>query len=154
MNTNLILGRASVLAASDIAKQLFVGLDGNICGAGKKALGVSELDAAAGEMATVIVSKIALVNSGAALASGAPVTSDASGKAVGATTFAVTSTPTISVAVPAGAVPVTSDAAQPNLTETASVENTYAGSVLPQVINGYALDAATGADQLIRVLLV
>ncbi|MCU7494762.1 MAG: DUF2190 family protein [Ignavibacteria bacterium] len=138
MNTNLILGRASIEAAADIAKQLFVGLDGDVCGAGKKALGVSELDAAEGEMATVIVSKIALVTSGAAITAGDALVSDASGKAIPATDLSATT--------PAGAVPVVSSGAQPVMT--------IAGSLPPEVINGYALDAATGADKLVRVLLV
>jgi hypothetical protein len=87
-------------------------------------------------MAPVIVQGIAAVEAGGNIAVGDALAIDATGKVVAATAF--------SVAVPAGATPVTSDAAQPNLTE--------AGGVLPQAIVGYALDAGASGD-FVRVLL-
>lgn len=51
----------------------------------------------------------------------------------------------IAVAVPSGATPVTSDAAQPDLTES--------GSIPPDGLVGRTLDAASTAGDLITVLL-
>jgi hypothetical protein len=127
----------SITAVAALAANLFIGFDGDVCGANKKALGSSELKADLGEQCPVIITGIALVLSGGAISVEDPLVSDANGKSVPATAFSVT--------VPSGSTPVTSDAAQPNLVE--------AGSVLPQFINGYALDAASGADELIRVKL-
>lgn len=141
MQTHQPLGNTSILAAAALGKHLFVGADGNVCGANKKALGVTEVDAALGEQASVIFSGIALVLSGGAITVTdelVPVASDAAGKAVAATALSAT--------VPSGATPVTSTGAQPAMT--------MAGSATPQKINGWALDSATGANQLIRVLLV
>ena len=129
----------SILAAADLARNLFIGFDGNVCGADAKAKGVSEVKTTSGEQCPVVINGIGLVLSGAAItAVGKPLVSDANGKAIEATAF--------SVSVPVDTTPVLSDAAQPNLVE--------AGSVLPQAINGYALDTASGADKLVRVLLV
>jgi hypothetical protein len=132
------LGSVSIMAAANISKQLFIGLTGNICAANAKSLGVSEYDALSGEMVGVIFNGVALVLAGAAITAGAAVASNAAGKAVAATTLTAT--------VPTGATSVTSTSAAPAAT--------LAGSVLPQQINGYALDAASAADDLIRVLLV
>ncbi len=109
MKTHQPIARTSIEAAAALSAGLFVGMDGDICGANAKALGVEELDAALGDQATVIFSGIALVTSGAAITQGAKVASDANGKAV------VFST------------------------------GEY---------NGWAIDAATGANEKIRVLLV
>lgn len=128
----------SVKAAVDISKNFFVSFDGNLCSADAKALGVCNADTSANNEMPVTVKGIALVYSGGAITQGSAVSSDANGKAVAAANF--------SVSVPSGTTGVTSNAAQPDLTE--------AGSVLPQAINGYALDAASGADELIRVMLV
>lgn len=128
----------SIEAAADLDKNIFVGFDGDKCGADARALGVLQEDVDSGEQASVIVTGIALVLSGGVISVGDPLASDANGKAVTATD--------VSVTIPADSTPVTSDAAQPTLV--------VAGSVLPQVINGYALDAASGAGELIRVLLV
>jgi len=99
----------SIEAKANLAKNLFVGFDGLVCGNGAKALGVCNAETDLGEMAPVTAVGIALVLSGAAVAVGAKIQSNASGKAI---TFA-------------------------------------AGES-----NGFVLDAATGADELIRVKLV
>lgn len=124
----------SVVAAVDIEKYRFIGFDGDYCGADQKALGVSEVDVSPGEQCSVICEGIALVVAGGAIAQGKPVTSDANGQAVEATSATVT--------IPSG----TAEA----------VAGTYNvdGGVLPQAINGYALDAAAGAGEIIRVKLV
>jgi len=101
----------SIRAAADLPKARFVGFDGNLCASGAKALGVTQYDFAAGEMAGVIVNGIALVEAGGAISQGAEVASGADGKAVA-------------------------------LTDAST-----------QKRNGWALDAASAAGQVIRVLL-
>ncbi|MBK8946424.1 MAG: DUF2190 family protein [Ignavibacteriae bacterium] len=98
----------SVLMPADRTKNLFIGLDGALCGNGAKALGVLNADTQANDYGPVMTSGIALVVSGAAVTLGAKVQSNANGQAI----------------------------------VFASGE-----------FNGFALDAATGANQLIRVLL-
>jgi hypothetical protein len=131
------IGAVSILAAASLSRQIFVGFDGNVCAANAKALGVTEIDTASGEMAGVIFNGIALVKAGAAVAAGAAVTSDSAGRAVTAAA--------LTFSIPSGSTNVTSTSAQPALTKS--------GSVLAQSINGYALDAASAADEIIRVLL-
>ena len=133
---------SSVKTTAAITKNLFINFNGGLCANSAKALGVSNADADLGEELPVMIAGIALVYSGAAITLNAngykEVISDGNGKAREANN--------LSVSVPAGATAVTSTAAQPNLTE--------AGSIPPESINGYAMDAATGADQLIRVRLL
>lgn len=151
----------SILAAADLEANRFIGFDGNLCGANAKALGVSETSTKQGQYCPVIVTGIALVESGGAVSAGAAVASDAAGRAVAASNFTVsTSVSTdvqVTVTVPVGEVSVLSTAAQPDLLEsataTSTATNTLSGGVLPQKINGWALDAASGAGELIRVLL-
>lgn len=99
----------SIVAAANLSKNLFIGFDGNVCGNGKKAIGVSNSETDLGEMAPLAAIGILLVLSGAAVTVEDKIQSDANGKAI---TFS-------------------------------------SGEA-----NGYALDPATGADELIRVLLV
>jgi hypothetical protein len=99
----------SVTAKVDLAKNLFIGFDGDICANGAKALGVCNTESDLGEQAPIAAKGIALVTTGAAVAVAAKVQSNAAGKAI---TFA-------------------------------------AGEA-----NGFAMDAASGADELIRVLLI
>ncbi|MDE9812438.1 DUF2190 family protein [Pseudomonas aeruginosa] len=72
----------SVLALSALTRQRFIGLDGNLCAAGAKALAVAEYDTDAGNMAPGNVLGVILVEAGAAVAPGTEVQSDASGKAI------------------------------------------------------------------------
>ena len=133
---------SSVKTTVAITKNLFINFNGSLCANSAKALGVSNADADLGEELPVMIAGIALVYSGAAITLNAngykEVISDNNGKAREANS--------LSISVPAGATAVTSTSAQPNLTE--------AGSIPPESINGYAMDAATGADQLIRVRLL
>ena len=99
----------SIQAAANLAKNLFIGFDGDICSAGIKAFGVSNAETDSGEQMPVCVKGIALITTGGALSVGDKIESDGDGKAIEAT----------------------------------------AGEV-----NGFALDASSGADELIRVLLV
>ena len=99
----------SIVAKVNLAKNLFIGFDGDICGNAAKALGVCNAETDLGEQAPVMSKGIALGLSGAAITLGDKIQSDASGKAI---TFS-------------------------------------SGEA-----NGFALDAATGADEAIRVMLV
>ena len=109
MKTHAPGHRYTIVAAAAIAKQLFVGLTGNICAADAKPLGVSEIDCASGEQMSVITSGVVLVKSGASLSASAKLKVDSAGKAI-----------------------------------------TWATS---GEVAGWALDAAGGADEVIRVLL-
>jgi hypothetical protein len=99
----------SIVAKVNLAKNLFIGFDGDICGNAAKALGVCNAETDLGEQAPVTAKGIALVLSGNSITQGDKIQSDASGKAI---TFS-------------------------------------SGEA-----NGFALDAATGADEAIRVMLV
>lgn len=128
---------------SDVAAGLFITPAGTVATAGAVTLGVTEyLSKSGGDMAVIAVG-VAVVLSGGVITAGQRVASNASGKAVAAVAASVT------VAVPSGATPVTSDAAQPNLTEAIGSTSAY----LPYYVAGIALDAAGGADEFIRVKL-
>lgn len=128
----------TVRTAANVVKNRFIGFDGNYCAADAKAYGVSKMDVDSGQNAPVIVIGVAIVEAAGIINAGDSVVSDATGKALAATD--------VSVSVPSGATPVTSTGAQPALT--------VAGGALPQPINGFALDASTGAGDLIRVKLI
>ena len=128
----------NITAAAAIDKNLFVGFNGNLAAANAKPLGVSDAKADSGEMIPLISAGIALVLSGAAVSQGATLVSNSSGKAIAGTT--------LSAQTPAGATAMLSTSPQPGMT--------ISGCVLPQAVAGFALDAATAADQLIRILLV
>ncbi|MBU0473104.1 MAG: DUF2190 family protein [Bacteroidetes bacterium] len=137
MKTEQLTLITSITAAATLTKNLFVGFDGALCSADAKALGVCNADTLIGEQMPISVSGIALVYSGGAVTVGTSVSSDSAGKAVASTVLSAT--------VPSTGTAVTSSSAQP--------EMDIAGSVLPQAINGFALDVASGADELIRVLI-
>lgn len=106
MKTHQVIFTTSIPAAADLTRQRFVGFDGNVCAAGAKAIGVADIDAAAGRLVPVDMIGNILIEAGAAVAAGAEVQSDASGRAI-----------------PKAA----------------------------GVGNGYALDAASAAGELIRI---
>lgn len=72
----------SITAAADLTINRFIGFDGNPCAAGAKAIGVAELEAAAGEQATANSLGVILVEAGGAIAPGDEVESDATARAV------------------------------------------------------------------------
>jgi hypothetical protein len=82
MKTSLILGVISVLAAAAITKARFVTIGGAVPAAGAYCPGVSNDAYAAGEQAGVITHGCPLVEAGAAVAVGAAVQTDASGRAI------------------------------------------------------------------------
>lgn len=160
----------TIAAGEDIVANRLIGFDGKYCSANAKALGVSEIDADNGKDLAVRFKGIALVTAGAAISVGAAVKAATGGKAVEAddVTTEITVTPTVSVditasgTIPEGSTNVTSTSAQPTVSINASADvdasatatAEITGSVLPEAINGYALDAASGDGDIIRVLLV
>lgn len=98
----------SIKATANLPKQKFIGFDGGVCTAGGKAYGVCDVEIDSGQLAPVGVLGVLLVEAGGAIAQGASVTSDATGKAV-----TITST---------------------------------------EKVNGTALDAATAAGEVIRIV--
>lgn len=82
MKTHMPLLVMSITAASAMAQRRFVGLDGDLCGAGEKALGVTEYAVDSGDQASVNANGVILIEAAAAVAVGAEVESDAAGKAV------------------------------------------------------------------------
>ncbi len=155
MKTEQITLITSIAIGADLSKNLFIGFDGNLCSANAKSLGVLNADTNSGEEAPIAVSGIALVYSGSAVTKGAPVVSDADAKAVPASNLSVASDISgVTGSIPTDTTAVLSDAAQPVVTLSGDVVNTISGSVPAQAINGYALDAASAADELIRIKLV
>lgn len=86
MKTQQPILTTSVLAAQDLSEQTFVGFDGKVCKAGKKALGVVNADTAADNMAPADVLGVILVTAGAAITAGSEVESDGNGQAITKTT--------------------------------------------------------------------
>ncbi len=72
----------SITAAAALTQRRFIGMDGDVCGAGAKALGAAEFNADAGDQASVNVAGLILVEAGGAITAGAEVESDADGKAI------------------------------------------------------------------------
>ena len=72
----------SVITALGVTRRRFVGFDGNACAVGVKALGVCEADTDPDGVAPVNVQGVILVEAGAAIAAGAEVQSDATGRAI------------------------------------------------------------------------
>ena len=86
MNTEKILLAVTIAAAAALTRFRFVDFTGNVASAGERALGVPSTDFDAGEQASVATHGEILVEAGAAVAVGAEVESDASGRAVTKTT--------------------------------------------------------------------
>lgn len=80
--TAQILLITSITAVAALTRLRFVGLTGDVAGAGAKALGVAEVGADLGEVASVSTHGILLVTAGAAIAAGAEVEVGANGKAI------------------------------------------------------------------------
>lgn len=82
MKTQQPVLTTSVVAVVDLPRYLFAGFTGSLCAAGAKALGTVEADTEADSVAPINVLGICLVKAGGAVAAGAEVESDASGRAV------------------------------------------------------------------------
>lgn len=72
----------SILATVNISQYRFVSFTGELCGADKKAFGVSIANTNQGQYCPVIVYGIALVEAGGAISVGEKVYSDANGMAI------------------------------------------------------------------------
>ena len=86
MKTEKILLAVSIAAAAALTRFRFVDFTGNVASAGERPLGVATTDFDTGEQASVATHGEILVEAGAAVAVGAEVESDASGRAVTKTT--------------------------------------------------------------------
>lgn len=86
MKTEKILLAVTIAAAASLSRFRFVDYSGNVASAGERALGVPSTDFSTGEQASVATHGELLVEAGAAIAAGAEVESDASGRAVTKTT--------------------------------------------------------------------
>lgn len=80
--TQQVILTTTVTASAALTQQRFVGADNAPCQAGAVALGVAEVDAAAGDLTPVNVLGIVAVEVGAAVAKGQNVQSDANACAV------------------------------------------------------------------------
>lgn len=80
--TQQVILTTSVTAQAALTQQRFVGADNAPCQAGAVALGVAEVDAAAGDVVPVNVLGIIVVEAGAAVTKGQNVQSDANACAV------------------------------------------------------------------------
>jgi len=79
----------SILAASAITAHRFVTPAGDVAAAGVKTQGVAQSDAASGESFTATVIGTEVVEAGAAIAAGALIETDATGRAITHTTGVV-----------------------------------------------------------------
>ena len=86
MKTEKILLAVTIAAAAALTRFRFVDFTGNVASAGERPLGVATTDFDIGEQASVATHGEILVEAGAAIAAGAEVESDASGRAVTKTT--------------------------------------------------------------------
>ena len=82
MKTEKILLAVTIAAAAALSRFRFADYSGNVAGAGERVLGVPTTDFSAGEQASVATHGEILVEAGAAIAAGAVVQSDASGRAI------------------------------------------------------------------------
>jgi len=82
MKTEKILLAVTIAAAAALSRFRFADFTGNVAGAGERVLGVPTSSFAQGEQASVATHGEILVEAGAAIAEGAEVESDASGRAV------------------------------------------------------------------------
>lgn len=86
MKTEKILLAVTIAAAAALTRFRFVDFTGKVASAGERPLGVATTDFDTGEQASVATHGEILMEAGAAIAVGAEVESDASGRAVTKTT--------------------------------------------------------------------
>ncbi len=86
MKTEKILLAVTIAAAAALTRFRFVDFTGNVASAGERPLGMATTDFDTGEQASVATHGEILVEAGAAIAAGAEVESNASGRAVTKTT--------------------------------------------------------------------
>ncbi|MBF0098565.1 MAG: DUF2190 family protein [Magnetococcales bacterium] len=133
---NISLLILTVIANGSVSENRAVAFNGSQASiAGQKVMGASVSRAATGEALAVVTSGTAIMESGAAITVGQSLMSDSQGRAV-----PVSGTLTVA----SGAVAVTSSAANGAILQ---------GAELPEYLFADALQAASGAGELIEVLL-
>lgn len=138
-----------VLASGAVAEYRGVGFNGaQATVAGQKVLGIAEFGAASGQYVRVCRLGTAVAEAGAAIAVGAALAMDATGRVV--TASAITAA-VGTLAVSVGAVAVTATAA--NGAGSVTGAPTLSGGDPPQYIVGYALQAAVAAGDFIEIAL-
>ena len=158
MKTACFDNRGSVTAAANLTAKYLIGFDGNVAGLGAAALGVSLADTDTGYECPLQTGGIAVVLAGGTFSVGGALVSSAAGKAIAATTFAAAA-PVVDdskLTIDSGATPMTSSAANGGVITAATgflAAPVLTGSVLPQVIVGYAVDADSDGAY-VRVKLV
>lgn len=145
----LATGAIAYARAVNVAATTAIGAIGGVQAtvSGQKVVGVARRAAAVGAYVDVTCTGTAVVEAGAAIALGARVMCDTSGRAVTATVMTAT---VGSLIVGAGAVAVTSTAANGAIITGAP---TLLGGDTPLYIWGTALQAAAAAGDLIEVLI-
>lgn len=122
---------------------------GQVAVANAKCIGIAERPVTViGEVALVTTKGTAVAEAGAAIAIGAALAFDATGRVITASAFAIA---VGTLALSAGAVAVTSSAV--NGVGTIAGVPTATGGDLPQYIVGYALQAASAAGDFIEILM-
>lgn len=116
---------------------------------GGEVKGISMRPAAIGEMLELAVLGTAVIETGAAIAIGQALMCDASGRAVVASVLTLNDG---SLSIAAGAVPVTSTAAN-GVGIVVGAPGVLSGCELPQHLIGYALEASSAAGQFIEIKL-
>ena len=159
MKTATFDNKASVTAAANLTAKYLIGYDGNVCGANAAPFGASLADTGAGYECPLQTGGIAVLTAGGIFAAGDALVSTADGKVAKATTFAAAApvADDTKLTVDAGSTPVTSSAANGAIISAAGgflAAPALTGSVLPQVIVGYAVDASTGDGVIVRVKLL
>ncbi|MBF0627866.1 MAG: DUF2190 family protein [Magnetococcales bacterium] len=126
----------TVMASATIPACRAVGFDGAVIATtGGKPMGIAMTAATTGSALAVVTHGTAVVETGAAIALGAPLIADTQGRAIPATSL---------LQVAAGATPVTSSAANGTI---------LAGGDSPEFVFGDALQPASGAGEFIEILL-
>ena len=80
--TAMPLQTITLTAGGAVEKHRLVGITGAHTGAGARAIGVADVDADSGDLFPVVTQGVALVVAGAAVAAGADLESDATGRVV------------------------------------------------------------------------
>jgi hypothetical protein len=138
-----------ILATSAVQEYRGVGFNGaQATVAGQKVLGIAEFGVASGVYVRVCRLGTAVAEAGAAIAVGAALAMDASGRVVTASSITATLG---TLAVAAGATAVTSAVA--NGVGSVSGAPTLSGGDPPQYIVGYAMQVANAAGDFIEIAL-
>lgn len=138
-----------VLASGAVSEYRAVGFNGaQATVSGQKVLGIAEHGAASGAYVRVCRLGTAVAEAGAAIAVGAALVCDTSGRVVTATALTAAAG---TLAIASGATAVTSAAA--NGTTDITGAPSLSGGDPPQYILGYALQAASAAGDLIEIAM-